>query len=316
MWHVLIISLPGASSALRMRLWRALKAQGAGILRDGVYVLPHVDGAREAFEAQAAEVLAGGGTAFVLAYEDQRYAQAFESLFDRAADYDAWLTEVTSFRESLAGLDEPQARREADALRRGYAAIAQIDFFAGDAQARAATALADIDRALNSRFSPDEPTATSQQLTVRDANQYQGRRWATRENLWVDRVASAWLIKRFIDKQARFVWFDSSSGPPRDAIGFDFDGAEFTHVDTLVTFEVLLHSFGLDTDAALHKVGTLVRYLDIGGAPIPEAAGLLALLAGAKQSEQGDDRFFASAQGLFDHLYSAFDVKSGPGATR
>ena len=66
MWYVLIISLPGATSALRMRLWRALKGHGAGILRDGVYVLPEFDGAREALEAQANQVIAGGGTAFVL----------------------------------------------------------------------------------------------------------------------------------------------------------------------------------------------------------------------------------------------------------
>jgi hypothetical protein len=89
--------------------------------------------------------------------------------------------------------------------------------------------------------------------------------WGTRQHLWVDRVASAWLITRFIDNEATFVWLAKPSDLPRGAVGFDFDGAEFTHVSELVTFEVLLASFGLDGDEALQRIGTMVHGLDVGG---------------------------------------------------
>ena len=249
-------------------------------------------------------------------YEHSHYAESFEALFDRAEEYAAWLEQVSAFQRTLPDMHEAPARREADTLRRAFDAIVKIDFFPSDPGARAATALSDIEYALNARFSPDEPTASNDRIRLRALSDYQGRHWATRKNLWVDRVASAWLIRRFIDNHASFVWLEAPSALPADVVGFDFDGAEFTHVETFVTFEVLLRSFGLDADPALHKVGTLVRYLDIGGAPVAEAAGLLTLLAGAKEAEPGDDAFFESARSLFDHLYAAFHVEATHGATQ
>src|SRR3546814_6533704 len=80
----------------------------------------------------------------------------------------------------------------------------------------------------------------------------------------VDRLACAWLIHRFIDSQARFLWLESPALCPADALGFDFDGATFTHIEARVSFEVLLASFGLD-QPGLRRIGALVHYLDVGG---------------------------------------------------
>ena len=130
--------------------------------------------------------------------------------------------------------------------------------------------------------------------------------WTTRSNLWVDRLASAWLIKRFIDREAKFAWFARPSQRPKSAIGFDFDGAEFTHVRNRVTYEVLVESFGLEQDPALAGIGAAVHFLDIGGIPVADAKGLETMLRGAKEKTKSDDVLLAEAMRIFDLLYSAY----------
>jgi len=119
-------------------------------------------------------------------------------------------------------------------------------------------------------------------------------------------MASAWLIRRFIDPNPRFVWIDAPRDRPKKAVGFDFDGAQFTHVDGRVTFEVLLASFGLDRDPALNAIAQAVHYLDVGGIPAPDAKGLETLLKGAREKTKNDDALLAEAARIFDLLYSAY----------
>ena len=126
----------------------------------------------------------------------------------------------------------------------------------------------------------------------------------------LDRLASAWLIKRFIDREARFAWFERPSERPKGAVGFDFDGAEFTHVKNRVTFEVLAASFGLDEDPALAAVGAAVHFLDVGGIPVADAKGLETLLRGAKEKAKSDDALLAEAMRIFDLFYSAYAVST------
>ena len=125
-------------------------------------------------------------------------------------------------------------------------------------------ALADAEAALNARFSPNEPRPAHRKIPRRDLKDFLGRSWATRQHMWIDRVCSAWLIRRFVDPKAKFVWLERVEDKPKRAIGFDFDGAEFTHVDSKVTFEVLLTSFGLESDVGLARMGLLVHFLDVG----------------------------------------------------
>lgn len=312
-WTLLIISLPGKSATPRMRIWRALKAGGAGIMRDGVYVLPHTGAHRTLFETQAEEVRVLGGTAYLVEHQatSQTECAEMQALFDRATEYAAWHDNAAALKKHLAQLTEARARREQSQVRRELEAIIATDFFAGSQRNLAEQTLSEIEHDLNRLFSPGEPGTSHSAITRRELREFTGRCWATRANLWVDRVASAWLIKRFIDNDATFVWLGNVDDCPPDAVGFDFDGAAFTHVDRQVTFEVLAQSFQLHTDVALHQIGELVRYLDVGGAPVAEAAGLLALLAGAREHSAGDDEFLKRASELFDHLYTAYRQQSG-----
>jgi len=160
----------------------------------------------------------------------------------------------------------------------------------------------DLERAL----SPHEPSAAAGAIPRLDAAAYQRRTWATRARPWVDRLASAWLISRFIDREARILWLASPAACPADALGFDFDGAAFSHVGERVTFETLLASFGLEADAALLQLGRIVHALDVGGVAA-EAAGLERLLRGMRaRLGDDDDALLGEAGRLFDDLYQAF----------
>ena len=310
-WLLLVINLPGRRQTLRMRVWRALKAAGAGPLRDGVYVLPNSTASRQLFEEQAREIQAGGGTAQILPFDSDARAHhaAMRALFDRSANYAFGRAQLDVFTREVGKLGEVEARRRLAVLRRESVALAAIDFFPGEARVQMELALADAEAALNARYSPDEPHAIRRKIPRRSRADYQRRLWATREHLWVDRVCSAWLIRRFIDPKAKFTWLKRGACTPKRAIGFDFDGAPFTHVGSQVTFEVLLTSFGLEHDPALAHIGALVHYLDTGGIPVPEAAGFSAVLAGARVQQQSDDSVLKAMMWFLDCLYSAY---SGP----
>jgi hypothetical protein len=167
-------------------------------------------------------------------------------------------------------------------------------------------ALADTEAAINARFSPDEPRATHRSLSRRNVEDYRGRTWATRQHLWIDRVASAWLIRRFIDPGAKFLWLKQAKECPKRALGFDFDGAEFTHVGSKVTFEVLVASFDLERDVGLVRVGALVHHLDVGGIPVAEGPGLTTIMTGARALQDNDDDLLKAMRPVFDALYAGY----------
>ncbi|HET9469762.1 MAG TPA: chromate resistance protein ChrB domain-containing protein, partial [Usitatibacter sp.] len=155
-------------------------------------------------------------------------------------------------------------------------------------------------------YSRGEPRNRRGRIRRVDPAGYRGRVWATRKAPWIDRLASAWLIKRFIDAEARFAWIDVPRDCPKKAVGFDFDGAEFSHVGSRVTFEVLLASFGLEADPALAAIGSAVHYLDAGGIPVADAKGLEAVLRGVREKARNDDEAVAKACGILDYLYAAY----------
>lgn len=309
MWLILIISLPASSKTPRMRVWRALKALGAAILRDGVYLLPASDTTRGAANEQAQAVRDAGGSAHLLEYpaDDARQAAEFRSLLDRSADYAEWIESVGTLCAELTVLDQPEARRRETQLRRELEAIEVTDYFPGEARDEARKVLAELASAINRRYSPNEPrSAAASRIEVLSRSDFRARAWATRRDLWIDRVSSAWLIRRYIDPKAAFVWLDDPAECPADAVGFDFDGAMFTHIGDLVTFEVLIHAFELREEAGLASIGALVRYLDTGGVPVAEAPGFVALLGSVKRQSRDDDAFLDAAGSLFDHLLAAY----------
>jgi len=306
-WLVFLMSQPGKSPTPRIRLWRLLKGLGAAVLRDGVYLLPDREPLRQALEDQVQGVHTLGGAAYVLSVEPLTATDAhFRAFFDRSEEYAALLTTIAQVRASLAEMTEAQARRVLQQVRRDYEALLAIDYFPGPAQAQSAQALADAEAAVTRHFSPDEPQPLQAGIRHLERTTYRGKVWATRQRVWVDRVASAWLIRRFIDPDARFLWLQTPQDCPADAIGFDFDGAAFTHTGQRVTFEVLVASFALETDPALSRMGVLVHTLDVGGVPVPEAAGFEGILTGVRASGADDDQMLAAMMPVLDALYTAF----------
>jgi hypothetical protein len=306
-WFLFIMSQPGKSPTPRIRLWRLLKGLGAAVLRDGVYLMPQREVLRQVLEEQVQTVQRSGGAASLLAVEPVTDTDAqFRALFDRSEDYAALMAAMAQWRSGMSEGSETQARRQLQQWRRGHESIVAIDYFPGSAQTQSAQALAEAEAAITRHFSPDEPQPLPTGIQRLERTAYRGKCWATRQCVWVDRVASAWLIRRFIDPEARFLWLHAPQDCPADAMGFDFDGAMFTHTENRVTFEVLLASFDLDTDAALRRLGVLVHALDVGGVPVPEAAGFEAILTGARASYTDDDQILAVMAPVLDALYSAF----------
>ena len=308
-WLLLTASLSGRTASTgRVRLWRALKDLGVGNLRDGVSLLPASDAARSALTALAQEVRAEDGSAWLLELPAQpaEVDQALRGLFDRGPDYAGLSAGLAALAGDLAGLDEAAARRRLRQLDKALGEIERIDFFPGPTQGQIRAARDGIAAEIDRRFSPGEPRTAERPLPRLDAADYQGRTWATRRHLWVDRVASAWLIRRHIDPGARFLWLESPADCPAEALGFDFDGAAFSHVGERVTFEVLLASFGLAADPGLARLAALVHHLDVGGMPVAEAAGFEAILAGLRAGCADDDALLAAATPVLDALQRRF----------
>lgn len=300
-WLTLILSLPTENATARMRAWRALKACGAAVLRDGVYLLPAREPCRAALAGIAEDVRGNGGSAFLLDTDGEEVG-GFPALFDRSAEFGELLAAIARNQVVLSADTLRQARK----LRRGFGQLAAIDFFPGEAQRQAAAALEELEAAASQALSPDEPHARAGAIPRLAVAEHRGRTWATRARPWVDRLASAWLIRRHIDPQARILWLARPEDCPPEALGFDFDGATFSHVGARVSFETLLASFGLETPA-LQRLGGIVHFLDVGGVQPPEASGIERVLAGLRDSLADDDQLLATASAVFDGLLNAFE---------
>jgi len=304
-WIALITSLPTENASARMRAWRTLKGSGAAVLRDGVYLMPERDTCRATLDAVAADVLAAEGTALVLRLEEPEGSD-FPKLFDRSEDYAALLADIAGLRADLGANSAADAVKQARKCRKAFTALSAIDFFPGEARRQAERALQELEQKAARALAPDEPHPVEESIARLELQHYNGRTWATRRRPWVDRLASAWLIQRCIDPGAQLLWLPTPADCPVDALGFDFDGATFTHVGARVTFEVLLASFGLETPALL-RLGALVHFLDVGGVQPPEAVGIESVLAGLRASIHDDDQLLALASSIFDGLLASFE---------
>lgn len=330
MWSLLLLTLPTRPTAVRVRTWRTIKALGCHALRDGAYLLPQAQA--RAFDAVVLDVSQHGGTAHVLRVEAQSTSQqqSFVAAFDRGEAYAVWRQSLGLAHQQLATLDESAARRLGRHLADGLAGITRIDHLPGEAAEQAARLLGGFMAAIEAQFSPDEPhQAKGRTVPKLDRKDFIGKRWATRARPWVDRLACAWLIRRHIDAQAQFVWINpapakaSSQAPahararapirtPKGCIGYDFDGARFTHVGAQVTFEVMVDAFGLGHTQAMQAMAHLVHHLDVGGASLAQSAGVEAVLMGLKTLHADDDALLEAALPVLDALHALAQQASPP----
>lgn len=308
-WLLLAASLPGRKAGTaRVKLWRDLKDAGAASLRDGVTLIPASAAARDRISDIVRHIEKQGGAAWLFMIPAQAPAleKKLKALFDRREAYAAVAGSIAMLRKELSALNEATARRRLRETEADFLAVAGLDFFPAAPQARTNEGLDRLRSALDRRFSPEEPSMSEGAVTRRDQRKFQRAKWATRKSLWVDRVASAWLIRRFIDRAAQFQWLDRPTDCPADANGFDFDGATFTHVGNLVTFEVLLRAFALDDEPGLSELARLVHYLDVGGDLVAEAAGFEGILAGLRASCADDDALLEAMTPVLNGLHEHF----------
>lgn len=306
-WLVLTASLPTSPSGTRVRIWRALKTTGCATLRDGVYMLPTTAPQAADLRTLEKDIRDAGASAFLLELtaSDPKQEKDFRQLFDRAELYEDFLQTLKKRRKELKSSSEGDWHKAARALDRQLQGILAIDFFPGDVSAKATAGLATLRAEVEQRLSPGEPHASSSSVQRLDAAAFVGKVWATRKRPWVDRLATAWLVLRFVDAKAAFVWVSNPKKCPKGSLGFDFDGARFTHVDDLVTFEVVTRSFGLEADPALKRLGEVIHFLDVGGIPVDEAAGVEMVVRGLSAQHEDDDALLAATLPVFDALYAA-----------
>lgn len=306
-WLILTATLPTTPSGLRVRVWRALKATGAGTLREGVYVLPATAPSAVALRDLAKTIAEAGADAYLLELRarDDTQEQAFRALFDRSEHYAELLQAVKDARKGIEAASEVELHKTLRSLEQQLQQIRASDFFPGKESAGCLEAVSALRREIELHLSPDEPSPAKAVVPSLSIKDYQGRTWATRKRPWVDRLATAWLVSRFIDKSPSFIWLADAKRCPAQALGYDFDGAAFTHVGELVTFEVVAKSFGLDATPALARLGQLVHYIDVGGIPLDEAPGIEMIVRGLQAQHVDDDRLLEAAFAFFDTLHAA-----------
>jgi hypothetical protein len=288
---------------------------GAVPVKNSVYVLPRSDQALEDFHWVRAEIVAGGGDASVCeaGFLEGLSEQAVEALFSsaRSADYAAVGRELRKLQQALMARrkgrahSRDQGTASLSRLRRRFEELAAIDFFRAAGRDEVERLLTAVENALR------PPTETSPDDAPKALAPHQGRTWVTRSGVYVDRIASAWLIRRFIDADARFKFVRGSSYKAKqDEVRFDMFEADFTHRGELCTFEVLLADFRL-YDPALRHLGEIVHDIDLKDAKFsrPEAAGLDHLLAGIAMRYPDDLARLAAGAAVFEGLHEYFRRK-------
>jgi hypothetical protein len=312
-WIALSFALPsGSPSSRRVALWRRLRQIGAVAPTGALYLLPAGAESQEAFEWLAQEIQEGGGEALVLPIEslepaaEGRVVELFRTARDEDYQKIAGEAAEATAKAAMTG-EEPQPLRDRlERLRRRFAEVERIDFFAAPEGPRTAGVLAALESALRGGPEP------SREVAAVDLGAYRGRTWVTRPRPFVDRLASAWLIRRFIDPEATIRYADV---PAEGEIAFDMRGTaggqtfgqSFGHTGDLCTFETLCAAFQLD-DPALAALGAIVHEIDLrdGRSAAPEVPGVERVLAGWAGAGWSDPELERQGTALFEGLYQAF----------
>ena len=303
-WLLLLHFLPSTKAQARVQAWRRLQRAGAVSLKNSAYALPSSPESREDFEWIRNEVVAAGGQAIVLVARapDQATLDEVTSAFRsaRAADFTAIVGEARALLKR-ASRPHATARRaltqRVRRLRERYDETVRLDFLDVEPRDDAAALLEQLDQRTGRR--PPMPAAAA--TTHLDRTQYHGRTWVTRPRPGVDRMSSGWLIRRFIDPKAQFVFGDARDSK---AIPFDTFEAEFGHHGKHCTFETLCQRFGI-RDAALQRVGRIVHDLDLKEETYrePEAPTVGQLVEGLRRAHGNDDALMRAGMEMFEALY-------------
>lgn len=303
-WLALLHQLPTRPPYLRVRIWRRLQAVGAVPLKNAVHILPRNAQAEAAFRELLNDIKASGGEAVLaeLRLVDGQTDADLRAAFDAARDAD-YADLVRDAGRLVEGGSASVS--EIGKLHRRLADIAALDFFGAHGRQGADAVLRDLDAAQTSHadiYRRSHPA-------ILDPGDLKGRTWVTRAGVHVDRIASAWLIRRFIDPEAKFR-FATGGGyePAPGELRFDMADAEFTHEEDRCSFETLLLRVGPQNDPALIAIAEMVHELDIADGKFerPETAGFGAMLSGVCASMDDDAERIEAAGAMLDQFYRHF----------
>lgn len=318
-WLLLIHQIPPKPNYFRVKIWRRLQRLGAVAVKNSVYVLPKNEQTQEDFQWILREIIEGGGQAslcearFVEGLHDEQVEELFHTA--RSADYDQIAEEARRIGRSLAPDFKLDNNRRAELeveisrLKRRLDEVVSIDFFGSQGRETAEGLLSQLE----SRIQPMQPSKSSDDVLPTRREDLQNSTWVTRRGIHVDRMASAWLIRRFLDPQARFK-FVSAKGyrPETGEVRFDMFEAEFTHEGDRCTLEVLIDRLGI-TDPALRPIAEIVHEIDLKDSKFgrEETVGIDRLIAGIAMAHKDDETRLAHASTVFDDLYEYYRRKRG-----
>ena len=324
-WILLIHQLPPKPTNLRVRIWRKLQKLGAVAIKNSVYVLPATEKTHEDFQWLKQEIESAGGEAAVFRAASVEGAADEEIIAAFRKTRDEEFAAVTANFDGLTGAIREQARgkhlsagrlsaheTEIARLHAEVERIAANDFFGAAGRAAAFSAYERCQKAIRDAQGPTPKAAQSKTKDGSlDVAKYQGQRWVTRRNLHIDRLASAWLIKQFIDKRPRF-YFVADGKTVEGAIPFDMFGAEFTHHGEDCTFETMLKRFGLSESKGLLEIAEIVHDIDLKDDKFHrlEAAGLNAIIDGLSNVLRDDRKLLQQTGMVFNGLYALLSKES------
>jgi len=319
-WLLLIHQVPPKPNYFRVKIWRRLQRLGAVAIKNSVYVLPRTEQTYEDFEWVLREIVEGGGDAsicearFVEGLSDDQVEALFHAARD--ADYGQLAEDVRRLFDGIppgAEMTEEQRREvetELARLSRRFADVTTVDFFRAPRREAVDGLLAGIEQRLQAKAKPVKGSTGAQA----EHNPGHGSTWVTRKGIHIDRLASAWLIRRFIDPRATFK-FVAAKGyrPARGERRFDMFEAEYTHEGDHCTFEVLIKRFALNKDPALRPIAEIVHDIDLKETKFkrPETTGIERLVAGIAMAHKDDAARLERGAAMFDDLYEYLRRRRG-----
>ncbi|MBU2538996.1 MAG: chromate resistance protein [Proteobacteria bacterium] len=320
-WLLLIHQIPAKPTYFRAKIWRRLQQLGAVPIKQSVYAMPHKEQSLEDLTWIVKEITDGGGEAtmiqarFIEGLSDQQVVGLFHAA--RGSDYEKIAAELRALRDEWhCQADESASdcllgfRTRLEKIRKQFTDVVRIDFFKTPEQLQVHAALNDLETTFIEHRST-EPAALEKSAGISELT---GKTWVTRENVYVDRIACAWLIRRYADSDARFRFVASSRYSPEPGeIRYDMAKAEYTHVMDKCSFEVMIERFGL-TDPALAQVARVIHDIDLKDATfsLPETAGVQALFDGITATTDDDMERINQASTVLDNLLAFFKSRNNP----
>lgn len=325
-WILLIHQLPPKPTNIRVKVWRRLQNIGAVPIKNSVYVLPFTKETYEDFQWLRQEIIAQKGEATIFKVDsiegmsDQDIINQFQKIRDK--DYDEIVSDTLELKKNIAGsikkgmvsiIQKERYEIRLKKLKIRLNKVISVDYFQTPLREKAESAIVNCNATIESlKVSKGEKTITSKEIgpiKIYNKNEFQNKIWVTRKGLHIDRIASGWLIKRFIDKRAKFSFVREDAGV-KTGIGFDIYNTEFSHRQEDCTFETLLKSFGLK-DSALVHIAQIVHDIDLkdGKFGRKESEGINQIIIGLSKRVKNDRELLERGREIFDSLYQYYSSK-------